>query len=195
MDLKGINRAKSSDKFFSLVKAFRIVESIQEKDVPCVFISHQKTDTGFASIVADFFMLNKIDVYFDENDNDLKFARQTNNHKEVTDSILKGIRASNYMLIIVSEHTYKSQWVPFEVGFGYDKLKELKILKHKELNKRLLPAYLKTTEILNGFISLDKYISKIKTANKIYETLEKAIKLKKFSELSSHPLQNVLSNE
>jgi hypothetical protein len=193
--MEGINRAKPKDKLFSLSKAFRVLESIEDDSVPCIFISHQKKDTGFASAVADFLMSKKIDVYFDEDDNDLKFARQNNDHKKVTESILTGIKACNYMIVIVSDNTYRSLWVPFEIGYAFEKINDLKILKHKGLNKEELPAYLKTTEILNGFLSLDRYISRIKTANKIYETLEKGFKIKTFSEHSTHPLQNVLSQE
>jgi hypothetical protein len=194
--MDGINRAKPKDTLFSLLKAFRVLESIEDNRVPCVFISHQKEDTRFASAVANFFMSKKIDVYFDEDDNDLKFARQSNNPKEVTKSILTGIKASNYMLVIVSENTYKSLWVPFEIGFAYDKITGLKILRHKGIEKNELPAYLKTTEILNGYISLDRFITKIKAANKIYEELEKGGKIKSFSEKSSvHSLHNFLNSE
>jgi hypothetical protein len=194
--MEGINRAKPKDKLFSLSKAYRVLENINDANVPCVFISHQKKDTGFASDVADLLMSKKIDVYFDEDDTDLKFARQSNNHREVTKSILKGIKASDYMLVIVSENTYRSLWVPFEIGFAYDKITDLKILRHKGLEKNELPAYLKTTEILNGYISLERFITKIKTANKIYEEFEKGERIKPFSEKSSaHPLHNVLSPE
>ena len=194
--MEGINRAKPKDKLFSLSKAYRVLESIEDDSVPCIFISHQKKDTGFASVVADFLMSKKIDVYFDEDDNDLKFARQSNNHKEVTKSILTGIKASNYMLVIVSENTYRSLWVPFEIGYAYDKITDLKILRHKGIEKNELPSYLKTTEILNGYNSLDRFITKIKAANKIYEELNKGERIKSFSEKSSgHPLKNVLSPE
>jgi hypothetical protein len=194
--MEGINRAKPKDKLFSLSKAYRILESIYDANVPCVFISHQKKDTGFASDVADFLLSKKIDVYFDEDDNDLKFARQSNNHREVTKSIMIGINASDYMLVIVSENTYKSLWVPFEIGFAYDKITGLKILRHKEIEKDELPAYLKTTEILNGYFSLERFIAEIKATNKIYEELEKGEKIKFFSEKTSvHPLHKVLGSE
>ena len=105
---------------------------------------------------------------------------------------MKAIDASNYMLVIVSKNTARSLWVPFEIGYGYDKLNDLKILRHKGLNKSLLPAYLKTKIIIDGFISLESYIDKVKSKNRIYENLEKGERIKSLSDFSEHALENVL---
>ena len=107
------------------------------------------------------------------------------------------------MLVIVSEKTYKSQWVPFEVGYGHaaildkgmvegnreNKIK-LSILTLKEISEEDLPDYMQVGNIIRGTKSLNSYISKI--SNRIDESLirEKVI----FSNtVMNHPLDNILN--
>lgn len=85
--------------------------------IKCIFISHQQKDKEAAKKIADYFINAGIDVY----DTDLKYNHQISNAKAVTDSIRKGINNSSHMLVIVSPNTLSSTWVPFEIGYGYDK--------------------------------------------------------------------------
>ena len=124
----------------------------------CIFISHQKQDSAFCRVIADYIMRAGLDVYFDEHDRDLRIHREANNPQGVTDCILKGINNSNYMLCVVSPQTLSSTWVPFEVGYGFEKT-QLGILTIKGVTRANLPHYAQTAKLivdtipaLNGFL-------------------------------------------
>ena len=191
--MEGINRALKSQ---TLNKSHRILESISNDDVPCVFISYQRKDEEYAEEVANYITSKQLDVYFDLEDNDLKQQNQRTNPKGVTNAIRKGLNQSQYMIVIVSPNTYKSLWVPFEVGYAFDKKGEkMKILRHKGIEKSTMPDYLKVKELLQGTISLNRFLDSIRKENFIYESLEKGGKIKSFSAFNSNPLNKYLDNE
>lgn len=195
MAMEGINRALKDQ---ALNKAFRTLESIENKDVPCVFISYQRKDEVYASEIATYITSKQIDVYFDLEDNDLKNYNQANDPKAVTTAIKKGLNNSEYMLVIVSPTTYLSAWVPFEVGYAFDiKGEKMKLLRHKGILKSTLPSYLKVKEMLNGTIALNTFLTSIRNNNrKIYENIiQKGEKIKAFSEYNVNPLNKYLDNE
>jgi TIR domain len=117
------------------------------QNVKCVFISHQKADKDICRSIANYLISAGIDVYFDEYDQDLRIANQTQNPKAVTKAILKGIQNSSHMLCVVSPNTLDSKWVPFEVGFGYDKTK-LGVLLLKGIKKEQLPDYIRAVDLI-----------------------------------------------
>lgn len=195
MAMSGINRAL---KHQELNKAFRVLESIDSTLVPCVFISYQRKDEEYASEIANYITSKQIDVYFDLEDNDLKNYDQINHPKAVTDAIKKGLNKSDYMLVIVSPDTYKSLWVPFEVGYAFDiKGEKMKLLRHKGIPKSTLPGYLKVKEMLNGTIALNAFLTSIRNNNRrIYENLiQKGERTKTFSDHNANPLNKYLDNE
>ncbi len=182
----GYNRAGK------LEKHFRLLSEQKSEDVPCIFISYQRRDEVFAKEVAEYIKEYQIDVFFDLDDINLK---KENNPSLVTNAIKVGLNKSDYMLVIISSTTYTSPWVPFEIGYAYDKMNDkIKILRNKNLPSRGLPDYLKTQELLNGFISLNNFLKKVRHNFFIYESLENKRKIKSFSRYSN-PLQNFLSNE
>lgn len=193
MEMEGINRALKNQ---TINKTWRTLESISNDEVPCIFISYQRKDEDYAREVADYITSKQLDVYFDLEDNDLKQINQEKNPLAVTDSIKKGLNQSEYMLVIVSPDTYKSLWVPFEVGYAYDrKGDKMKILRHKGILITSMPAYLKVKELLNGTASLNRFLGSIRQQHKIYENIEKGGKVKNFSAFTSNPLNKYLDNE
>lgn len=192
--MEGINRALKNQ---SIEKSFReIFESINSTDVPCVFISYQRKDESYASDVAKYIMSMQVDVYFDLEDNDLKQISQIINPEAVTNAIRKGLNQSDYMIVIVSPNTYTSPWVPFEVGYAYDKKGDkMKILRHKGILKESLPSYLKVKELLDGAASLNRFLGSIRKEHFIYESLEKGGKVKTFNEFTFNPLNTYLDNK
>ncbi len=191
--MDGINRALKSQ---TLNKAHRILESISNNDVPCIFISYQRKDEEYAKEVANYIISKQLDVYFDIEDNDLKQINQIANPLAVTNSIRKGLNQSQYMIVIVSPTTSTSPWVPFEVGYAFDKKGDkMKILRHKGILKSSMPAYLKVKELLNGTASLNRFLNTIRKNHFIYESLEKGGKIKTFSAFISNPLNKYLDNE
>ncbi len=178
--MAGINRAEKSTRLFS--------ESRKAKGVQCVFLSHQQKDKDVCRKIADYLLNADIDVYFDEDDDDLKIYRQQNRPQGVVDSIKKGITNSSHMLVVVSPNTIYSKWVPWEVGYGYDST-NLGVLTLKGIKEEDLSDYLKTTLIIRGTKSLNTYLAKI--TGKIESLMESTNLIKNFSTVW-HPLDNYL---
>ena len=61
------------------------------------------------------------------------------------------------MLVIVSPDTISSSWVPFEIGYGYDKT-ELGVLCLKGIPKGKLPEYVRTAKIIREIYYLNSLI-------------------------------------
>ena len=181
--MSGINRATRSLKTFS--------ESRITLGIKCVFLSHQQKDKELCKKIADYLMAADIDVYFDEYDSDLKFHRQSNNPSGVVQSIKNGINASSHMLVVVSPNTINSSWVPWEIGYGYDKT-HLSILTLKGLTQNSLPDYLKTSNIIRGTKSLNGYLANITNT---LQSLMEGKSLIKLHSTPSHPLDSYLDWE
>ncbi|MCD9576333.1 toll/interleukin-1 receptor domain-containing protein [Flavobacterium soyae] len=130
-----------------------------------MFISHQQKDKDAAKKIADYLISAGIDVYFDDYDTDLKYNHQVNNAKAVTDSIRKGINNSSHMLVVVSPNTLYSTWVPFEIGYGYDKT-ALYALCLKGIPKGGLPEYVKTATIIRDIYDTNNLIENISGVKK-----------------------------
>lgn len=135
------------------------------RGIKCVFISHQKVDKNEAKKIADYLLQAGIDVYFDEYDKDLKLQHQINNPKAVTTAICNGINNSSHMLVIVSPNTLNSTWVPFEIGYGYDKT-DLAVLCIKGISQSRLPEYVKVAPTVRDIYDLNTKIEKISGKSK-----------------------------
>jgi hypothetical protein len=195
--VKGYNKADIYDKLIW------ILESKEVKDRPCVFLSHKREDKNECRKIAEYLKEAQIDYYLDELDQELQQAAQQGNPLLITESIKKGIRESTHMLVVVSEKTYKSHWVPFEIGYGHsailDKsleegIKEnrikLSVLTLKDISEKNLPDYLQVAFIIRGTKSLNDYISQI--TNKLEKSLINESRL--FSNIQmNHPLDDVLN--
>lgn len=145
----------------------------------CIFISHQKADRKPAKEIADFLISKGIDVYFDEYDQSI----DRSNPDKLTAAIQRGIDFSKYMLILISPNTLYSKWVPWEVGYGYDKV-EMSVLTLKGIKEELLPEYLMTTKVRRNYNALRSLINEIKP-----ELINES-QVRYFS--ANHPLYNVL---
>jgi hypothetical protein len=178
--MAGINRAVNRVRNFS--------ESISNRQVECIFLSHQKKDRDVVEKISKYLIAANIDIYFDENDEDLKFYRQEKNPQGVVNSIKKGINNSSHMLCIVSPNTIMSRWVPWEVGYGFDKT-DLAVLTLKGIEENGLPDYLKTTAIVRGTKSLNEYLANITGLSQ--SLMESKSLIKSYSQ-SYHPLDNYL---
>jgi len=179
--MAGINRAKRtlSETTVKLHAALGI---------KCVFISHQQADKALCREIATYIQESELDVYFDEDDHDLRIHREANDPAGVVDSIRKGINNSTHMLCVVSVNTVKSLWVPWEIGYAYDKT-DLASLTLKGITDSLLPHYLLTRPVIRGTKSLNGYIQRL--AGKSEATLVNESRLKLHS-MSVHPLDDVL---
>lgn len=78
-----------------------------------IFISHKKDDSYTANrIAAELNSLN-IGYYLDVMDQTV-----TKNGKELTDHIKANLNDCTDIIVVMSEYTPNSQWVPFEVGMS-----------------------------------------------------------------------------
>ncbi len=158
--------------------------------VKCVFISYQRDDKAAALKVAEYLEKSGIDVYIDMHDVDLKFSLQQSNPKEITNLILKGINNSSHMLAIISPNTIQSKWVPFEIGYGYDKT-DLAVLCLRGIPKGALPEYIRTSPIIRDIYDLNNYIPRMLLTDKITMIKNKFI-LDESS--SSNPLSDIMDS-
>lgn len=158
--------------------------------IKCIFISHQQKDKGAAKKVADYLIHAGIDVYFDAYDSDLKINHQSNNAKAVTDSIRKGINNSSHMLVLISPNTLYSTWVPFEIGYGYDKT-DLYVLCLKGIQKGGLPEYARTAKRIRDIWDINNFISNV--SNKKEELLFESKKMFSHRKIDN-PLHDVMDS-
>jgi len=150
--MAGINRALKANEALARVN---LISSVK-----CVFISHHKSDLEDCKKVATYVMNSGIDVYLDEYDYDLKHQVQTNNPAGVVRCIKKGINNSSHMLCVISPSTIYSKWVPWEIGYGYDKT-TLGALTLKGISATALPDYIRTVPTIRGTKSLNTYITNL----------------------------------
>ena len=120
-----------------------------------VFISHKKEDRDVAKKVADYIMEAGIDVYFDEYDTTIN----RNDPKSVVAAIKRGMQLSTHMIVIFSNKTIKSTWVPWEIGYGDSTSTEIAILKMIDIKKNQLPDYMQVAKVLYDIYDLNVFIS------------------------------------
>lgn len=153
-----------------------------------VFISHQRLDKAEAKKVADYLEACGIEVYFDKYDQQLQSAWLSGDPKGVVNAIRDGVQSSTHMLVLVSTNTLRSEWVPFEIGYGYDNLSVLALtLKGIETNK--IPDYIKVVPILRDIYDIDKF-SKEKGNRYLMESRQ----ITKEAGYERHPLYGVMDN-
>lgn len=142
---KGVNRAHLQnflDQYFYLGN--------------CIFISHKYEDLEAAKAVANCIMDYGIDVYLDDRDCELQKAVEDQDSKKIVSCIENGIKESTHILILVTENTRKSWWVPYETGYAKGVNKEIASLLLKSAED--FPDYLKIEKTLTGFNDLIQYI-------------------------------------
>lgn len=92
------------------------------------------------------------------------------------------------MLCVFSLNTLDSKWVPWEIGYGYDKT-NLSTLTLKGISDNQLPAYLRTVPLIRGTQTLNNYISGVKGE---FETKMFSAGLLMEHSKQGHPLDNYL---
>lgn len=194
---KGFNKADVWENYFWAIDNEPLVKSR-----PCIFLSHKREDKDACKKIAGYFKDAGIDYYLDVEDDNLQSASDEGDPIKITESIKKGIRASTHMLVVVSEKTYKSLWVPFEIGYGHasildqDKLNtesnkiKLSVLTLKDIAEKSLPDYLQVGYIIKGTKSLNAYIDKIN--NRIEKSSINEVRMMSHAQ-PSHPLDRILN--
>lgn len=134
-----------------------------------IFISHKKEDSEKAKNVAKYIKENySFNTYVDVLDDGI------NSGINITERIVNKLRSSTHLLVLFSEHTIKSMWVPFELGVSYERQQGIGVLVWPEgvdINYEL-PEYLDEFPKLQCKkknrgdncqpTDLDKYLNEIK---------------------------------
>lgn len=152
--MAGINRALPQE----ISKFAKMNESVFASQSNCVFISYKSEDIDIAKNIAEYIkVILDTDVYLDDNDYGLKHAVATNNHKQITAFINKGINMSTHILCLVTDKTQTSWWVPYEIGYGKKGAKAIGILQPKTVAD--IPSFLKIEHIVKHKTELAKFVS------------------------------------
>ncbi|MCB9234963.1 MAG: toll/interleukin-1 receptor domain-containing protein [Bacteroidia bacterium] len=150
----------------------RKFERIRRPEEARVFLSHKYEDKAHCREIAAYMEDLGVNVFFDERDEDLQQAVSEKSDVQITERIKEGIRECSHMLVVISEMTYKSFWVPFEIGYGHARLIErpqlgesrdirIAILLIDQFPKDKLPEYLRVCYALHNLNDLNEYIAQI----------------------------------
>lgn len=115
-----------------------------------VFVSHKREDKAVALYIADYLKRNGLDAYIDALDREI-------NPKNVTERIVANLRTSTHLIVVYSDYTRYSEWVPFELGVGYERDEGIGVLKYNFVGR--LPTYLNEFPVMDGMEDLDKFIA------------------------------------
>lgn len=145
-----------------------ITEDARINKTNCVFISHKKEDAAFCRAIANFLMSIGIDVYYDEYDKSIDLR----DPKSVVKAVERGLRASSYLLCVATPNTFKSKWVPWELGNGFSKGIPLYVLKAKALPiTEKIPEYMCVAKYLAGWDDLEKILATLPHRRAFYESI------------------------
>lgn len=158
---KGINRALLSDEY----RAVYEYASAQSKK--CVFISHKSEDIDVAKSVAELLKNNGIDVYLDTNDSGLQRATREGDAKKIVACIERALSISTHILVLVTEKTKESWWVPYEIGFSKKGRRGIASLLLKSVSS--FPDYLEIERKLHGLDDLKKYAQELRSTTFYFE--------------------------
>lgn len=122
-----------------------------------IFISHKNEDSMIAKRLDFEFKSNGIDTYLDVIDEQI-----LSDGKALTDHIKKAMNECSDIVVVMSEKTKSSQWVPFEVGMSAQKDMPTVTFLVEDV---ALPEFLEYWPRLKSYSDVKKFISaKKKTA-------------------------------
>ena len=147
----------------------------------CVFISHRSADKALAEELGDYINGAGLDVYLDKFDAELQQETQRKHAASVVWHIQKAISVSTHVLVLLSEATRESWWVPYEIGYAKRCGRKIASLNdivpvvhrnygaHGSFSQHIeLPEYILTEEMLNGRKGnkgFEAYVSRLQSEN------------------------------
>ena len=131
-----------------------------------VFISHKDIDYGIAIQVQNILKKNQVEAYLDVLDNSI-----TGTGEKLTKHIKGKLNECSDILVVMSENTKSSWWVPFEIGMAAQK--DLPTVSYLQ-SGIMLPDYRSDWPRLKCNADIVKYIkarNKVKNQmlNEIYQ--------------------------
>ena len=116
-----------------------------------IFISHKLQDSATANLIAKELKEIKVDYYLDVLDNSI-----TENGKELTNHIRANLNKCTDIIVVMSNITKFSQWVPFEVGMAAQKDMPTATFLKEDVS---LPDYLQYWHRLKKSTDIREYVS------------------------------------
>lgn len=116
-----------------------------------IFISHKKEDAIIANDIANELKRLRISCYLD-----LLDAGMVLNGKALTEHIKRNLNNCTDIIVVMSESTRYSQWVPFEVGMSAQK--DMPTATYLKENVDL-PSFLSYWPRLKKLSDIQKYVS------------------------------------
>lgn len=117
--------------------------------MPKVFISYAHEDANIAESIARIIGEMDIDTFMD--------VKKISWGNVVLSKVRQALEESQYILVLVSESSLSSQWVPFEVGYAAALRK--KILPYVLDKKLSVPAYINELSVINEPQGIINYFS------------------------------------
>lgn len=115
-----------------------------------IFISHKQEDGVIAARLGEKFKAYNIDTYLDLIDDTI-----SRDGKTLTEHIRKSLNACTDIIVVMSEKTKFSQWVPFEVGMSAQKDMPTVTFMVEDVE---LPEFLDYWPSLKHFSDVEKYL-------------------------------------
>lgn len=122
-----------------------------------VFISHKSEDAELAKHYAEELCELSFDYYLDEYDIHIK------NSSDRGSLINNEIKKSTDLLVIVTENTKKSWWVPFEIGLSTAANNRIVTILHEGAPD--LPSFLRKWPVIDTYEKYQMYLSELKKHN------------------------------
>lgn len=127
------------------------------------FISHKQEDESIALNIAHALHILGIPYYLDTLDYSI-----ASNGKELTDHIKNKLNDCTEILVVISDKTRYSQWVPFEVGMAAQRDFPTATFLHKDIQ---LPGFLEYWPRLKNAHDLAEYVSTKRRVDREYSSL------------------------
>lgn len=115
-----------------------------------IFISHKQEDSEVAKQLNNAFKTYEVDTYLDLIDENI-----SKDGKELTKHIKQSLNSCTDIIVVISEKTRLSQWVPFEVGMSSQKDMPTVTFMIDDVD---LPEFLDYWPRLRHFSDVKKYI-------------------------------------
>lgn len=122
-----------------------------------VFISHKQADSSVAVNIQRAFKEHDVEVYLDVLD-----AAITGKGKALTDHIKEQLNKCSDIIVVMSENTKLSWWVPFEIGMSAQVDMPTATFLARNLN---LPDYLSYWPRLKEISDIGKYVATRKSVS------------------------------
>lgn len=116
-----------------------------------VFISHQRNDKHIALDVQKRLENMRIESFLDATD------KGRAGYKSVTDWIVANLRKSTHVIVVYTNNTKKSEWVPFEIGVGYEREEGIAVLTPQKIDD--MPLYLNEFPRMYDYETLKMFAS------------------------------------